>query len=1169
MTAIPESTKQVERDDGIAVIGLACRFAGAHSLAEFWALLNPDPVPGSADVAFDAKLASIDSFDAEFFRTTEAQARYIDPQQRLLLELAWEALEDGAVPPRDLRGSRTGTFVGLCNHDHSVMLWPQSSNPHMLAGILNSLAANRISHFFGLTGPSLCVDTACSSSLSAVHLACQSLRSGECSQALAAGVNLMTFSGATETMRNAGLLSGEGRCRPFESEADGFVRAEGGGVVLLKPYRDALRDGNRIYAVIEGSAVNYNGDANGLTNPSPQAQRELLERAYRVAGIDPREVGYVEASATGSKSSDALEGKTFVDFFLRERTASHPTLAIGTSKPAIGHVEGLSGIASLIKVALAFQEGAMPGYRRAGTLNPTIGADGKNVTFLEKSQRWEAGNRVAGISSLGFGGANAHIVVREPPKVLSPAVASNPGASYVLPLSARTMSALRALLASYEQLLRAEPQIDLYSLCYTAATGRDHFSARCAFVARDTEDLLRQIVNAQKELATSDVSARGVVAPQTYACLNGVGTVEMGLFRRLCDESATMRALVDEVEREVGTRIDVDADWASVVRHADQSEETSQLSGFLAEYCLAKFVALCCPKIQGFVAEARSELVRLVLVGAIGLDAAARIASSEQPWSMPSNIVAGARMKPPRRSAHIIGISWATADAGAAALRHLIAPNKVRSWHSLAEHESLSSFLAAAYAAGTEIDWRLHYPSRPRSVAKLPLYPFQRLRYWPTELGDCDRGPKEFSMRGASLRLLRGERMALPFSAESRYAYKFHAHSGSALMGSRVFGTRMVTPATQVMMVTAHLASDTGERANWLRLQNIRMTAPIALPDDTAISAQLIVSAGKEPGHGHCVFVSGQELRDGRSEADWSVVMEADYATLPDCSKTATSKLAKFDRSRTVFDAEASKQLHERLSTLGYECDAAHRWDLSAGSGEYWLGNPLRGSQDCERVHPGMLDACLLTLLLQLDLPGAGDVWLPVSIDRLDLCTGDLNDGIFSIRITARTSVAEKTTVDFEVANSYGRKVLIATGVNFVAVPRAAIENQWNCSNSVPATAGDGADMSLENVTRHLMGTLQALLGSVIDDEMLVSPLVRLGLDSLKALELRLGLKRDYGYAISQVDMLNGLSGAALIARIRAHLEQRGGILSRETTKTQLIELRARHSQDRLVQIEL
>jgi acyl transferase domain-containing protein/acyl carrier protein len=424
----------------IAIVGIACRFPLAPDPQAFWRLLrggvdatrtvppdrwdadalyDPDPqAPDTINTRRGAFLDRVDLFDPMFFGISPREACEMDPQQRLALELAWEALEDAGIPPRSLAGSRTGVFMGVIFRDyadlHRAVDAPVTS--HTGPGTSLAIVANRISYLFGLRGPSLAVDTACSSSLVSAHLACQSLRDGECQVALAGGVNLILYPGITVELTKFGGLSGDGRCKAFDARADGFARGEGAGMVVLKPLSRALADGDPIYALIRGGAVNNDGFSNGLTAPNPQAQVEVLTDAYARAGVDPRRVQYVETHGTGTPLGDPIEARALAAVLCAGRDPEHP-LVIGSAKTNIAHQEGSAGIAGLIKLALAIHHREIPPSLHFERPNPDIPFAELGLRVQTEPGPWPAGDGetiLAGVSSFGWGGTNAHLVLEGP-----------------------------------------------------------------------------------------------------------------------------------------------------------------------------------------------------------------------------------------------------------------------------------------------------------------------------------------------------------------------------------------------------------------------------------------------------------------------------------------------------------------------------------------------------------------------------------------------------------------------------------------------------------------------------------------------------------------------------------------------------------------------------------
>ncbi|MEU6776633.1 polyketide synthase, partial [Streptomyces sp. NPDC046759] len=406
---------RVLTDDYIAIIGTSCRFPGVSSVAEFWQLLKDgrSVVPG--------KMEKVEEFDPSFFGVSPREAAAMDPQQRLALELAWEALEDSGIAPPSLQGRSTGVFVGAMWDDYAMLTHrqaPAAVGQHAMTGLARSIIANRVSYVLGLRGPSITVDTGQSSSLVAVHQAAQALRGGECTLALAGGVNLVLAPESTERSQKFGGLSPDGECRTFDAQANGYVRGEGGGIVVLKRLSEAIADGDRILCIIRGSAVNNDGGGPGLTVPHQAAQEEVIGLACARAGIDPTAVQYVELHGTGTRVGDRVEAAALGAAFGRGRPSGNP-LRVGSVKTNLGHLEGAAGVAGLIKAVLSIRHGLIPASLNFKEPPADIPLDSLRLRVQTELETWpqEADSRVAGVSSFGMGGTNAHVIVEEAPEV--------------------------------------------------------------------------------------------------------------------------------------------------------------------------------------------------------------------------------------------------------------------------------------------------------------------------------------------------------------------------------------------------------------------------------------------------------------------------------------------------------------------------------------------------------------------------------------------------------------------------------------------------------------------------------------------------------------------------------------------------------------------------------
>ena len=558
------------RTGDIAIIGLSGRYpGGALSPDLLWDLLtsgtdaigvmkgdrwdtgwhHPDPArPARVYTGAGGFLESISDFDAEFFGLSPREAAQVDPQQRLLLELAWEAHEDAGIAPRSRAGSDTGVFVGICSNDYATLFGWQP-NAYTNTGSAPSIASNRISYFFDFHGPSFSVDTACSSSLVAVHQACLSLQRGECSSALAGGVSLLSNIGPWLGFAKASMLSPDGRCKSFDAEGNGFVRSEGGGFVLLKPLADAERDGDRIYGVIVASGVNSDGRTMGISLPNGEAQETLLRKVYGECQVAPEDVFYVEAHGPGTAVGDPIECGALGRVLGAPRTDG-TVCHIGSVKSNIGHLEGASGIAGLTKLLLSLKHRRIPGNLHFNTPNPKIEFDNWKLAVVTESTPLPDRPVVMGINSFGFGGTNAHLVIREYPQAAKPAPAPTYAQPELLLLTGNSEAALHATARAYVDLLRGSSTDSWAGICAGTATTRSPLRFRLALSASTKEEaagLLEQYLagNSPARLATGQAAAHTVPLAFVYS---GNGPQWWGMGRELLAENATFRAEFEAVD---------------------------------------------------------------------------------------------------------------------------------------------------------------------------------------------------------------------------------------------------------------------------------------------------------------------------------------------------------------------------------------------------------------------------------------------------------------------------------------------------------------------------------------------------------------------------------------------------------------------------------------------
>ena len=558
-----------ERTEPIAIVGAACRFpGGANSPEQFYQiLLGGNDAIGEVPngrwrrsnheeqaARWGAFLHDIDAFDAQFFGISPREAILLDPQQRILLETSWEALERAGQRPNRNAASSTGVFMGISTSDYMLLGTQRDPNEFELYDITGNghcFPAGRLSYVFGFQGPCFAVDTACSSSLVATHLACQSLRLRECDMALAGGTQLMISPVATAMLTRSRALSPDGKCKAFDARANGFVRGEGVGVIVLKRLSDAQRDGDSISALIIGSSVNQDGTSAGFTAPNGKAQEQLLRMALANARVTPDAIDFIETHGTGTSLGDPIEAEALLTVFGVPRTDDSKCM-LGAVKTNVGHLEAAAGIAGIIKTLGIFGNSIIPRNLHFRALNPRFTFDGTALAIPTENRPWErsAKPRRAGVSAFGMSGTNAHVILEEPPVETDPAPAT-PASAYLLPLSAKTPNALSALTRLYTEWFSNEHAPALHDVAYTASVRRVHHEHRMAIVASTREEFERTLAT-----VTADAAAAGLIrsakpteqVPKIVFVFPGQGSQWIGMCRQLLREEPAFRTSIDKCD---------------------------------------------------------------------------------------------------------------------------------------------------------------------------------------------------------------------------------------------------------------------------------------------------------------------------------------------------------------------------------------------------------------------------------------------------------------------------------------------------------------------------------------------------------------------------------------------------------------------------------------------
>src|SRR5271166_6477383 len=652
--------------DRIAIIGIGCRFPGGVNDAEsFWKLLaegreavsdvppdrwnverffDPEPgLPGKSIARRGGFLEGIDQFDPQFFGISPREAPYVDPQHRLLLETAWEAIEDAGIVLDLDRGTDLGVFVGISHNEYQGIQstpWEHSGiGPHSPTGCAHSIAANRISYCFNLRGPSVAMDTACSSALTAVHAACEHIRAGRGDAALAGGVTVIITPGGFIGFSQASMLSPEGRCKAFDASANGFVRGEGAGVVLLKRLSRAVADGDRIHGVIIGTALNQDGHTNGISLPSAEAQARLVRDACADAGIAPSQIGFIEAHGTGTAVGDPIEAHALASALCEDRSEEAPLL-IGSVKTNLGHLETAAGIAGLVKALLVLKHRQIPASLHFETPNPNIDFVALKLRVPTALEPFPATNgaRIVGVNSFGFGGANAHVLLTEAP---SHPEAEDLGAhtnrAWPLVLSARSEEALRSSAARLSAWLDERSNANgsspvLPDLAYTLGARRNHHPYRLTLVARSIEEAIQEFngyaMGQEGAKPRMAFATRRTHLPRVAFVMSGQGPQWWGMGHDLFQHESVFQETIERCDALMRP-------WGSfsLMEELGRAEESSQMHRtefaqpaiFAIQVALARLWKSWGVQPAAIVGHSVGEVPAACVAGVLSLEEAARV----------------------------------------------------------------------------------------------------------------------------------------------------------------------------------------------------------------------------------------------------------------------------------------------------------------------------------------------------------------------------------------------------------------------------------------------------------------------------------------------------------------------------------------------------------------
>ncbi|MBF0228388.1 MAG: SDR family NAD(P)-dependent oxidoreductase [Desulfamplus sp.] len=967
---------KAQKSEPIAIIGMGCRFpGGADTPYKYWDLLkngkdaivevphyrwdidscfdpNPDAI-GKMYCRYGGFIGPVDRFDSLFFGLSPREVARMDPQHRLVLEVAWEALEHALIPPSKIYGKPVGVFLGITAFDYGLLLFGEGDLTKIdaFSGTGGTLgpAAGRLSYLLGLTGPSFVLDTACSSSLVALHLACQSLRNRECNLALAGGVNLTLGPAGTVNFCKARMLAPDGRCKTFDSSADGYVRGEGCGVVVLKRLSDVVPQKDRVLALIRGSALNQDGPSGGFTVPSGPAQEKVIRSALSEAGLTPDQIDYIEAHGTGTALGDPIEIEALGAVFSRNRNPKQP-LKIGSVKTNFGHLEAAAGMASFLKVVLSINHGYIPPHLHFKKPNPRVEWETLPIQVNKELTPWKEGDRLraAGISSFGFSGTNAHIIVSEPPIIdktfekrgeyyecrdARPCVSTSIQNIEVLCLSAKSESALRESAKKWAEFLTTNSKENLSSICKAANTGRNHFSYRLTVKSKTAIDmalLLDKFVHqVSPEILLESTSKNSLIYKQVRKA-SKVAFIFTGKTFSLSPEQFDKETqILTALQNTIAECEKVLSDL--IPQH--NLQELPQTASFIYEYALAKQLIEFGLEPDLLLFDGNDgELIASCIAGVFSLADALYLTISNNTQYLKKQDLRN--IKPNLPSIRILKDKSSDIpdnllkikvteiiDNAALAARLDNAALTVRLSREI-KSISLQDFLphlAEAYIQGVIVNWDKVYAGVEVSNLDPPFYPFDRKYCWieePKEVASSDKPISNKSISDKSNTLtpeghpLLGIRLELPLLEQIRFQNTLRSDYPKHLQDHRIFN-RTVMPAAGyiVFLLTAaeHLFDGVGSVAEHQNIHPITtvkdlvFAQPMFLETEDGESLTRTVQLILDP-------IQSESLKDGNiNKSQFNAKVVSSYSQNLKLGEWQTHCRGKMGYSKSEIEMPADK----------------------------------------------------------------------------------------------------------------------------------------------------------------------------------------------------------------------------------------------------------------------
>lgn len=1147
----------------IAISAMACHFPGGVSNPdEYWdlvasgrdaisrvpanrwsaeAYLDTDPdAPGKTYVAYGGFLADdLYRFDPAFFSISDAETREMDPQHRLLLTTSWEALESAALPSDRLPGHRIGVYVGATASEYATLPRNTDIGPYAATGSVMSVAVGRISHTLGLSGPALAVDTACSSSLVAVHLAVGALRSAQIDAALVGGVNALLSPAPFVMLSKMHALSPDGRCKVFDEAADGYVRSEGCGMVVLRRLSDAQADGSPILAVIRGTAINHDGHSSGVTVPNGAAQRRLISEALESAQLEPEQVDYLEAHGTGTPLGDPIEVRAALESYASERRKA--PLLVGSAKSVVGHLEAAAGVAGLIKAVLSLRHAQVPPNVHLTKLNSRITADVSSVRFPTVLEPWpDTAVRAAGISSFGFNGTNAHIIITQADEN-DDAAADEPGhrTAYPLVMSARADEPLAESMRRLLLYVEAQPETSLASLCRTMCEGRVQHRVRRGFCVKSIDDAVRQLTDAI-DRGRSSRGAGGNIAMVFGGHLEAPSAI--------LDELATESVFVDTWNQV--------AQWLDAHQQAGVDGSCDELltraaQDFAAQLGVARLWTSWGIRPAAVLAEGDGDIPAAVVAGLLTEDEAlailaqrhgqgpvvdvelrpaqvrficadGRAQTGADSWNQPCpplDVAAQMTALLGRGYRAVVYVSGRElGGAGTDTVVVASASGAEGAW------ELLSSGVSRLAQEGWDMDWQRFFQTVPARMLNLPTYPFQYRLFLEDPVAVAD---------GQTQETVPGSLVASPLptrQVEARInTWLLPEIADTGGLFHIGYYTRMVEHALRELgMVGDMIVEDfTFVKALHISGTDDRLVQMVmGSPDDQ----------GKQPFEFHSREANGDvwELHArGTVHARHvpmrpKVTSEGRQEVMDQCPQTLEGSDFYRDYAARGFEVGASVRLVKEVRIGARQALARIRTRASEGAAAAHLS-------------PGFFDACAqLAMIAGRDQLADDDLYITVDIAHFEVPDRRWGEEVWCHLWAVDDQEAGSISVDFDVYDGSGNYMTRCQGMRLRVIPKELTGEVAGVPGDdgtvVDARAGglsSEADEELESRIRgHLVAVVQDILGNGDGDVPLDVSLAELGLESLAALELRRSVKNEFGVQLSLELLIQGPSIESLGASI-------------------------------------